>query len=879
MGIDESVRYVLADGTSRNIRLLGTDLVYSIGGIIVWTTATVEVSGPGMEPVVKEIASSFFREPTDIYDVRIWVAITKEFDDGRLRDGGATSEDARLVLSDARLPLTVADEFYYPYPDIVWHEGARTTYSQALQGSIEDMFHHRDIDYGMPLGTPVYAWTDGLLTARDRGFDWAIELTGGAKYGMVNSMTVLHLSDVNAALNETIIPKGELIGHSGQAAWFHTHTIYGYEFIYMLREWYLANASPETLSYVQDWLVAGAYEEENEADRLQTDYIGGAARAMPQLDSVAGGGERWQYWDNLVPGVTYVAETISPFPYSGFEDVFKNRPNGAVYLATYVHSEFERSVVLNVGASDAIDVWYGDERVLHELRCITGNIAGDYGQDPTINLDEFQIPVTLEPGWNRVLLRTAQRNNCPHAFQVSLRISDEAGNAIEGLVVDPLRGETKPEPSARPTRPVPTWLAELNGDVEPSPTPVGSASPTPTPTATPTTSALTTLPSQSPPGGLQPSEVPMFVLLGSDDNTTAGGMEFMRNALAGRNNPSGASNLSTFDGQQVHMSFFLIGSNIYGPNIDDPELRNQYMSAYAAGHEIGSHGFYGRSQEAPRGTVATWTDWWLQPTQDALIQMFTEYGYSEAEAREAIKGFRAPEDVVDATLYQALQELGYEYGNSSHTNDITNSPAWWPGTLDAGWPGGATWDRRNFGSAPGIWEIPQTYAQGTTSSCDTAWFDQTENNSGEDWMAALQSTLIDLYYGNRAPLSICLHSDNFGPEDTIANGGDAEITQTIAERQQAVDLLLDWLLDSNEFPDIRIVSHEELLEWMNNPVPLNGVQTASAVEPEDLPGPSTQVALSNEQNDGGDSPVDSESGEWRFVAADLRRTMAREAKA
>lgn len=872
MSIDESVRYVLADGSSRNIKLLGTELVYSVNGITVWTTATVEVSGPGIETVVTEIGSSFFREPTEIHNVRMWVAITKEFNDGRLRDGGATPEDARLVLSDARLPLTVADEFFYPYPDILWGEGARTTYSQSLQGGLDDMFHHRDIDIGMPQGTRVFAWADGFLTANDRGFDWTVELTGGAEHGILNSMSVLHLDDVNTALDGAFIEKGELIGHSGQASWFHTHTVYGYEFIYILREWYLAHSSPETLSYVQDWLVAGPFEEENEADRLQKDFIGGAETATPQLDAVAGGGERWTYWDNLVPGVIYVSETVSPFPYSGFEDVIKNRPESAVYMSTYVYSETDQSVLLNVGASDAVSVWFGGQRVLNELRCVPGNIAGDYGQEATILVDEFQVPVTLEPGWNQVLLRTAQRNNCPRAFQVSLRVSDPSGAAIDGLIVDPLRGETKPEPSARPARPLPVIEGAEVGVGEPTPTPDSGIAPTPTPMAT-SQPSVPTEPSQTPPDGLDTSDVPMFVLFGSDDNTSAGGMEFVRNAFESRVNPAGDGDISTFDNQPINMSFYLIGSNIYGPNINDSDLRDQYMAALSSGHELGSHGFYSEQQQAPRGTVATWTDWWLQPTNSAIEQMFIEYGLTVNDAQDAIRGFRSPQDVVDPALYEALQQMGFEYGNSSHTNDSTNSPAWWPGTLDNGWPGGATWDGRDFGSTPGFWEIPQTYAQGTTRSCDSSWFDQGSDNTGADWRSAIQSTLIDLYHGNRAPLSICIHSQNFGPENTLDNGGDLEITATIAERQEAFIQLLDWMLDSEDFPDIRIVSHAEFLDWMKDPAPFQGSSVASNLA--DDQGHLLQTA--NGSND--DDPSDSQHSDWRYVMADLRRSTARAASA
>jgi hypothetical protein len=497
-------------------------------------------------------------------------------------------------------------------------------------------------------------------------------------------------------------------------------------------------------------------------------------------------------------------------------------------MATYVYSENEREALLNVGSSDAVDVWLGDQRVLHELRCISGNTGGDYGQEFTIYVDEFKVPVTLQAGWNRVMVRTAQRNNCPRAFQVSLRVSDADGDAIEGLIVDPLRGEGgKPEPSARPTRPLP----DLSGIIESTPV---AQTPTPTATATPSTPVSSTAPSQSPPGGLTATRVPMFVLIGSDDNNRAGGVEFLTQALTGRVNPPGSGASATFDGQPAHMSFYLIGSDIYENG--EVQLRDQYMTAYETGHELGNHGFFATQQEAARGTIARWTDNWLRPTQEAIEQMFVEYGYTVEDARAAVNGFRSPENVIDATLYEALSLMGYEYGNSSNTNHSTNRPAWWPGTLEAGWPGGATWDTRDFGTNGDMWEIPQTYAQSTENTCDTDWFGASSNNTGQAWKSDMQSTFFDLYFGNRAPLSICIHAQNFGPVNTTANGGDAQVTPQIAERRQAFIELLDWLL-SGEFPDVRIVSHAEALEWLKSPVALQGqaVTLSGAASPEPTP--------------------------------------------
>lgn len=318
-------------------------------------------------------------------------------------------------------------------------------------------------------------------------------------------------------------------------------------------------------------------------------------------------------------------------------------------------------------------------------------------------------------------------------------------------------------------------------------------------------------PSQSPPGGLDPARVPMFVLFGSDDNNRAGGVEFFVNAFKGRTNPAGTGNPATYDGSPALMSFYLIGTNIFGPNIDDQQWRDQYIAAYRAGHEIGNHGFYGLAGEGPRGTEASWLENWIRPTHDALVRMGVH--------TEDINGFRAAQDAVDPAMYAALKTAGYRYANSSTTNHSTNLPAYWPGTLENGWQGGPEWEDREFGEHSGIWEVPQTYATGTSIYCDKAWFDPPKSGTGHDWMSDMQETFRELYNGNRAPLSLCLHSQDWGPVNTLARGGANEMNATLVERQEAMTEFVDWLL-SGEFPDVRIITHEQLLDWMENPVPL-----------------------------------------------------------
>jgi hypothetical protein len=208
-----------------------------------------------------------------------------------------------------------------------------------------------------------------------------------------------------------------------------------------------------------------------------------------------------------------------------------------------------------------------------------------------------------------------------------------------------------------------------------------------------------------------------------------------------------------------------------------------------------------------------------------------------ADARAAVRGYRAAQDALNPAMYEAIKQMGYDYGNSSTTNHSTNQPAWWPGMLDDGWPGGPTWDDRDFGGTAGIWEVPQTYSEGSSRYCEKDWFLPPASVDGAAWRADMQATFTKLYNGNRAPLSLCLHSQEWGPANALAFGGTAEMNASIVERQKAMNDFLDWLL-SGQFPDVRIVTHSQLLDWMKSPVPLRAAQ---AVTP--TPAPTAQPVV------------------------------------
>ncbi len=438
--LGQSIRYLLADGTSRTVTLRGTELVFAHQGVTVWSTATVEVSGAGLEAVVEAIPAAYLRAPTIMHGVRVYVDVTREYNDRQLRDGGGTSADARLILSDAALPLTDLTQFRWPFPTLLWGEGSRYSWQQSLQGGLDSTYHHGAIDIGMPRGTPVHAYSDGTLQVQDRGFDFVVRIENPS-LALPAPLQLLHLEEAEVQLNEGPVKAGDYLGRSGRANWYHTDLRFGYEWGPILAEWYLAHATPAQLSFVKEWLVVGPYEDPDEATRLSKDYLGNEVTVAPREGEEASQGRTWDYWDNLVPGIVSVADAVDRYPNSGWAQVNGNYPAGAAYMATYVNTPTPVSVVLNISASDMVRVWLNGSLVAETDGCVPGDLEGEV---PTIVVDDLKVPVELIAGWNTVMVKSAQKARqdgrpCHPAWQFGLRISDSAGEPVPGLRWDPLR--------------------------------------------------------------------------------------------------------------------------------------------------------------------------------------------------------------------------------------------------------------------------------------------------------------------------------------------------------------------------------------------------------------------------------------------------------
>ena len=374
------------------------------------------------------------------------------------------------------------------------------------------------------------------------------------------------------------------------------------------------------------------------------------------------------------------------------------------------------------------------------------------------------------------------------------------------------------------------------------------------------------LPSAMPPAGLAPQEVPLFVCFGSDDNGYSGleasgaqgGLHFLTELFAGRHNPAGTGATETFDGAPVHYSFYVntryitadASGSAYGEQApEDPAwVRRAWREAMEAGHEIGNH-----THSHPHGrefTVGQWED------EIGRCTEILERPYSAQEvpgtqpglgvSRKELLGFRTPFlEYADATL-MAAQNQGFAYDCSLEegTQDGQDSRNFvWPYRLDRGSPGNPA-----IGPHPGLWEIPvYVFVVPPDEACERLgvapglrdalkarqdYFDTAAAKiTGMDWnlwcefsmtpaefLATIRYTVELRLSGNRAPLTIGLHSELYSDRDE--SGG---CSGTPAERRAALESLVDYLQRQGV---VRVVSARELLDWLRHPVPLGAALQA-----------------------------------------------------
>jgi len=367
-----------------------------------------------------------------------------------------------------------------------------------------------------------------------------------------------------------------------------------------------------------------------------------------------------------------------------------------------------------------------------------------------------------------------------------------------------------------------------------------------------------------PPADWPVSDFPQFVCVSSDDNGfsglpgsgSEGGLHFLTELFAGKRNPAGTGNPRTFDGASPHFSFFVVtgylapdgdgsGSDFYSGSDLPVFVKRAWREALDRGHEIGIH-----THTHPHGRtlpVAAWEE----EMRRAIEILARPYDPAESPersnplsglglSRSDLMGFRTPYLEYNDDGLAAAARMGFVYDSSledgpalgPHRGDFA-----WPYLLDDGVPGLDP----PVGPHAGLWEMPiVAFVAPPDEACQAygipagfraalkkrqSYFEPENGEiTGMDWnlwiafamsppefLATLKYSL-DLHLARRSPMPLGLHSELY-----TAKSGDAPDAEANRARRAALEAFLDYALAK---PVVRVVNHRELLDWIQNPVPL-----------------------------------------------------------
>ncbi|KLV09092.1 carbohydrate-binding protein [Photobacterium aquae] len=344
---------------------------------------------------------------------------------------------------------------------------------------------------------------------------------------------------------------------------------------------------------------------------------------------------------------------------------------------------------------------------------------------------------------------------------------------------------------------------------------------------------------------------PMFVSFGFDDNTEVAGLEWVMALLESYQNPPG---MDQFASQPLKASFFMHCQPV---EANEP-VKALWRKLVAQGHDIGNHTYTHPDDKVNYNPLQSWmtAEQWQEEVNrcDALLTADVEDG---GIGVDEVSGFRAPFMTYNDNTLKAVVESGIRYDVSfpaGSTAEQTGTNNYWPFTLDNGSPShqmavAGGW-KPAINNYPGLWEVPlHTLIVPPDSEMDRfgldyslrdkiasriSYFDPVSGKgdnfdwnlySTPDWGAAglseddvvaIYSYNLDLRLaGNRAPLVLGLHSAFYG----LLNGGEhwGMPETTVASRQNVLKRFIDYALSK---PQVRFVSHEQLIDWMVEPEPL-----------------------------------------------------------
>ncbi|KAF7363099.1 hypothetical protein MVEN_00662300 [Mycena venus] len=304
--------------------------------------------------------------------------------------------------------------------------------------------------------------------------------------------------------------------------------------------------------------------------------------------------------------------------------------------------------------------------------------------------------------------------------------------------------------------------------------------------------------STSPPGGLNPSEVPMFLVFTADDAVQSYTLDAINQFLAHRRNPNGCQPKTTYFTSLNFTNYTLV------------------TDWFVAGNEIADH------------TMTHVADASQNEINGNLIALNALAGIP----LKSIIGFRAPYLNYSVNTLKLLAGAGFTYDSSAPAATPVTDPdtdAFWPYTLDYGMANDCLRvDDICKGQPvlPGFWEIPM-YAffdeRGAVGPhLMDPWLDAANGVDVVNDTATLEymkSTFMAHYNGNRQPIGLYTHPIHLSPTYPGVNPSNSTINM--------INEFIDW---AQVQQDVWIVSNEQLLAWVQNPVPVSQLGSVDALK-------------------------------------------------
>lgn len=294
----------------------------------------------------------------------------------------------------------------------------------------------------------------------------------------------------------------------------------------------------------------------------------------------------------------------------------------------------------------------------------------------------------------------------------------------------------------------------------------------------------------NPPGNLDIKDVPMFITLTADDAVQSYTTNAVESLIGTRKNPNGCNATMTYFTSLSYTNYSMITD----------------MYSYR-GWEVADH---------------TMTHVGSPPENEVSGNLVALNALAGIPYKE-IQGFRAPFLNYTKETLEMLAKMNFTYDSSSSSSvPVTdaNTDAFWPYTLDNGMANDCDAVEGICSGQPvlpGFWEIPMYSVFDKTSANGAHLMDPWLDGSNDDVLTWLKNTFLDHYNGKKQPFGLYSHPIH------IASGypGLTDPVGTV----NMINSFLDWATTNSSMPNVWLVTNQQLLAWMRNPVKASELNT------------------------------------------------------